>query len=56
MFDYDIVEKTAEMKITLEREKVLLAQKQEERDQMIKCDEVAKKIKARGHTRAELDE
>lgn len=45
-----------ELKATLEEEKKLLAQGMAERDQRIKCDEVAKRIQARGRTRAELEE
>jgi hypothetical protein len=37
-------------------EKVLLATRRRERDRMIKCDEVAAKVTARGKSRQELDE
>jgi hypothetical protein len=50
------VSKTDELRQTLEEEKVLLATRRRERDRMIKCDEVAAKVTARGKSRQELDE
>jgi hypothetical protein len=50
------VSKTDELRQTLEEEKVLLATRRRERDRMIKCDEVAAKVTARGKNRQELDE
>jgi hypothetical protein len=51
-----VVSKTDELRQTLEEEKVLLATRRRERDRMIKCDEVAAKVTARGKSRQELDE
>lgn len=48
--------KTDQLRQTLEEEKVLLATRRRERDRMIKCDEVAAKVTARGKSRQELDE
>jgi chromosome segregation ATPase len=48
--------KTQELEKTLAEEKAALERKQRERGQMIKCDEVAKRIAARGRTKVELDE
>ena len=51
-----LVSKTDELRQTLEEEKVLLATRRRERDRMIKCDEVAAKLIARGKNKQELDE
>lgn len=51
-----VVSKTDELRQTLEEEKVLLATRRRERDRMIKCDEVAAKLTARGKNKQELDE
>ena len=44
------------MTVALEQEKQSLVAKRTERDRMIKCDEIAGRITARGKTRAELEE
>jgi hypothetical protein len=44
------------MREKLGRDKVRLEEKQRERDHLVKCDEVAARITARGKTRAELEE
>lgn len=51
-----VVNKTGSLRQTLDEEQVLLATRRRERDRMIKCDEVAAKITARGKNRQELDE
>ena len=48
--------RTDELRQTLEEEKLLLATRRRERDRMIRCDEVAAKVTARGKSRQELDE
>jgi hypothetical protein len=50
------VARTEALKQTLAEEKALLVKGLAERDHRIKCDEVAKKIIARGKTRKELEE
>ena len=50
------VKRTEELRATLEGEKVLLARRRRERDEQIKCDEIAAKITVKGKTRKELDE
>jgi hypothetical protein len=50
------VSKTEVLRQTLEEEKTLLETRRRERDRMIKCDEVAAKVTARGRNRQELDE
>lgn len=52
----NLVARTEQLKSTLEEEKELLKKRLWERDQMIKCDELAKRILARGKSRIELDE
>ncbi|ORX39346.1 hypothetical protein BD324DRAFT_326629 [Kockovaella imperatae] len=52
----ETVERTEELRATLDSEKILLARRRRERDEQIKCDEVAAKITAKGKTRLELDE
>ena len=51
-----LVKRTEELRATLDGEKVLLARRRRERDEQIKCDEIAAKIIVRGKTRKELDE
>ncbi|WOO81448.1 uncharacterized protein LOC62_03G004971 [Vanrija pseudolonga] len=51
----ETVERTRKLRQTLEEEKVLLKKGLAERDHRVKCDEVAKKIVARGKTRKELE-
>ncbi len=51
-----VVERTERLRATLEEEKGLLGGKRRERDWLVRCDEVAGRITARGATRAELDE
>jgi hypothetical protein len=43
-------------KATLTEDKAVLSKKRKERDEMVECDKVTKKIKARGKTRAQLEE
>lgn len=52
----DTAARNAELAATLESEKALLAKGLAEREQRIKCDEAAKRIVARGHSRVELEE
>ncbi|KAL1411136.1 hypothetical protein Q8F55_002086 [Vanrija albida] len=52
----ETVLRTQKLRQTLEEEKVLLKKGLAERNHRVKCDEVAKKIVARGRTRKELDE
>ena len=40
----------------LEEEKEVLKRKRKERDEMVECDKITKKIKARGKTRSQLEE
>lgn len=49
-------QRNAELKATLEEEKKALAAGLAERAERMKCDEVAKRIMARGKSRAELEE
>lgn len=49
------VARTEALKQTLAEEKEQLAKGLAERDHRVKCDEVAKKIVARGKTRKELE-
>lgn len=51
-----VVARTEALKQTLAEEKAQLAHGLAERDHRVKCDEVAKKILARGKTRKELEE
>lgn len=51
-----IADGTERLRATLEDEKALLEGKRRERDWLVRCDEVAGRISARGSTRADLDE
>ena len=50
------MERTEKLRTTLGEEKGLLEGKRRERDWLVRCDEVAGRIIARGASRSELDE
>jgi hypothetical protein len=50
-----IVARTEEIKRTIAAEKEQLAREQAERDYRMRCDDVAKKIQARGKSRGDLE-
>ncbi|WRT69117.1 uncharacterized protein IL334_006101 [Kwoniella shivajii] len=52
----ETVSRTEQLRNALAREKEELGKKRKLREHQVKCDEVAKRINARGKTRAELDE
>ncbi|WWC73040.1 uncharacterized protein I206_107005 [Kwoniella pini CBS 10737] len=51
----DTVNKTEQLRVTLAKEKEELERKRKLREHQVKCDEIAKRILARGQTRKELD-
>ncbi|WVR09019.1 hypothetical protein IAU60_006079 [Kwoniella sp. DSM 27419] len=52
----ETVQRTEQLRQTLAREKEELEKKRKLREHQVKCDEIAKRITARGKSRAELDE
>lgn len=51
-----IVARTEELRIALQNEKLVLERKLRDREGMLKCDVVARKITSKGKSRADLDE
>lgn len=47
--------KTDASRVALEERKDVLLKKRKERDEMIECDKITKKIRQRGKSRSELD-